>query len=99
MTQLASNPPRLGFGSKVAYGSGSVAFGVASQALSTSIITLYLNQVIGLPPQMVGAAIMFSLIIDAFVDPFIGRWSDSVKTRWGRRHPFMYASAIPCAIS
>jgi Na+/melibiose symporter-like transporter len=41
---------------------------------------------------------MASLMIDALADPLIGRWSDNVRTRWGRRHPFMYASAIPAAI-
>jgi GPH family glycoside/pentoside/hexuronide:cation symporter len=99
MSDLVAAPPRLGFGSKVAYGSGSMAFGVASQALSTSIITLYLNQVIGLPAPLVGTAIMVSLIVDAFIDPVIGRWSDSIKTPWGRRHPFMYAAAVPCALA
>ena len=81
------------------YGLGSVAFGIASQALSTSIISQYLFIVVGVPAVMVGAAIMISQIVDAFVDPLIGQWSDNVRTSWGRRHPFMYAAAIPGALA
>ena len=49
-------------------------------------------------PAVVGLVIMVSLIIDAVLDPLIGRWSDTFRSPWGRRHPFMYASAIPIAI-
>jgi GPH family glycoside/pentoside/hexuronide:cation symporter len=40
-----------------------------------------------------------TLIFDAICDPLIGEWSDHARSRWGRRHPFMYASAIPLAIA
>src|SRR5207247_7015483 len=36
---------------------------------------------------------------DAIADPLIGEWSDHTRSRWGRRHPFMYASAVPAAIA
>jgi len=84
---------------KLSYGFGSVAFGVASQALSTSIIVQYLNLAVGISAALVGAAIMVSQIVDAVVDPLVGQWSDNISTRWGRRHPFMYASALPCAVA
>ena len=90
---------RLGLTTKMGYGLGSVAFGIASQALSTSIISQYLFIVVGVPAVLVGGAIMISQIVDAFVDPLLGQWSDTVRTRWGRRHPFMYASAVPCALA
>jgi Na+/melibiose symporter-like transporter len=87
--------PRLGFATKLGYGVGSVASAVAVTALGTGTITLYLNQVIGLPVALVGIAIMVSLIFDAVADPLIGLWSDNTNSRLGRRHPFMYAAAIP----
>jgi Na+/melibiose symporter-like transporter len=71
---------------------------VSGTALSTGVMTVYLNQVIGLPVAMVGLAIMVSLIFDAIVDPLIGIWSDRTHTPWGRRHPFIYAAAIPCGV-
>ena len=90
--------PRLGLATKVSYGLGSVASGVGSVALSTSIITYYLVSVVGLRPAVVGIVIPISLVIDAVLDPLIGRWSDTFRSAWGRRHPFMYASTIPIAL-
>jgi glycoside/pentoside/hexuronide:cation symporter, GPH family len=63
----------------------------------TSVLMLFFNQVVGLPAAWVGAAIMVTLIFDAICDPLIGEWSDHTRSRWGRRHPFMYASAVPAA--
>jgi Na+/melibiose symporter-like transporter len=53
--------------------------------------------VVGIPAVWAGAAIMVSLLADVIIDPLIGRWSDHFRSRWGRRHPFMYAAALPCA--
>jgi Na+/melibiose symporter-like transporter len=83
----------------VSYGLGSVAQGVGSVALSTTIINYYLVRVVGLRPAVVGIVILISLVIDAVLDPAIGRWSDTFRSRWGRRHPFMYASALPIALA
>ncbi|MES2894785.1 MAG: MFS transporter [Pseudomonadota bacterium] len=91
-TTLVPAPAKLGVPTKVLYGFGSVAFGVASLGLSSSLLQPYLNRVIGLPALWVGTAIMLSLMLDAVIDPGIGRWSDKLRTRWGRRHPLMYAS-------
>lgn len=90
--------PRLDLPTKVSYGLGAVAQGVGSVALSTAVINYYLVSVVGLRPAVVGLVIMVSLIIDAVLDPLIGRWSDTFRSKWGRRHPFMYASTIPIAI-
>ncbi len=92
------SPRRLGPRIKLFYGLGSVAFGVESVALG-SLVLLYFNQVIGLPASWVGAAIMIALIFDAIFDPLLGHWSDHLRSPWGRRHPFMYASAAPLAIA
>ena len=95
----AARPPRLGLATKVSYGLGSVAFGVGSVALSTSIINYYLVRVVGMRPAVVGVVILVSLVIDAVLDPAIGRWSDTFRSPWGRRHPFMYFSALPIALA
>jgi len=95
----AAIAPRLGLRTKIAYGLGSVAQGVGGVALSTTTITYYLVRVVGLPFALVGTVIMVSLVIDAVLDPAIGRWSDTFRSRWGRRHPFMYFSALPIALA
>jgi Na+/melibiose symporter-like transporter len=95
---LARAAPSLPVRTKLAYGFGSAAVGVAFTGLSGAVLQIYLNQVLGLPALVVGTAIMVSLMADALLDPLIGQWSDKARTRWGRRHPFMYASAAPLAV-
>jgi Na+/melibiose symporter-like transporter len=95
----ARTAPRLSFGTKAGYGFGMLATTVSGTSLTTGVITVFLNQVIGLPVAMVGLAVMLSLIFDAVVDPLIGIWSDATRTRWGRRHPFIYAAAVPCGLA
>ena len=87
-----------GLQTKLFYGFGSVAYGVKNGGFG-GMLMLYYNQIIGLPAQLVGSAIFIALVIDAFADPFVGQISDNLRTRWGRRHPFMYASAIPVGLS
>ena len=41
---------------------------------------------------LVGIALASGLFINAVFDPLIGSWSDRTRSRWGRRHPFMFAS-------
>jgi Na+/melibiose symporter-like transporter len=82
----------------VLYGVGAVAFGVKDSGFSFFLL-LYYNQVLGLPEAWVGAGIMAALVVDALADPLIGYLSDHLHSRWGRRHPFMYAAAMPVAAS
>ena len=99
MTEATGAPPRLGLETKVAYGLGSVAQATAGVALSQTAITFFLIRVLGMPPGLVGVLILVSLTIDAVFDPLIGRLSDTLRTPWGRRHPLMYASALPIALA
>lgn len=89
---------KLTLGVSAGYGLGALAFGVAATVLSGSVLQLYFNQVIGLPAAWVGTAIMATIIIDSITDPLIGRFSDRLRTPWGRRHVLMYASAIPSGL-
>lgn len=83
---------------KIFYGLGSIAFGVKDNGFQTILLPFY-NQVMHLPPQMVGLALAVAMICDAVFDPIVGNFSDHLRTRWGRRHPLMYASALPVAVS
>jgi len=95
---LPVNQGKLPVRLKLAYGLGSVAFGVKDNGFQTILLIFY-NQVVGMPAALVGLAIMIALAVDAIMDPIIGEWSDNLRTRWGRRHPLMYASAIPLGVS
>jgi len=89
--------PRLSLSSKLAYSVGSVAFGL--KAVAIGMVMLFYNQVMGLGAGQVSIAIGIALIVDAFASPVIGQMSDAWRSPWGRRHPFMYAAAIPAAVS
>ncbi len=92
----AAPPPSLW--TKLAYGFGSVAYGVKDNGFNYFLLLFY-SQVIGMDARLVGLAITTALVFDAVSDPIVGYWSDNLRSRWGRRHPFMYASAIPVASS
>lgn len=89
----ADKMPRL---ARLAYGSGAISTAVKNAAFG--YLLLYYNQVVGVPVHIVSFAIAATLIIDALVDPIIGRWSDRTNSRLGRRHPFILGAAIPTAI-
>jgi GPH family glycoside/pentoside/hexuronide:cation symporter len=36
-----------------------------------------------------GALLLVATFWDAVIDPFIGHWSDTLRSRWGRRRPFL----------
>lgn len=83
---------------KLAYGAGAVAYGIKDNGFAVFLLIFY-NQVMGLPANLVGLAVMVALVIDAFIDPVIGHLSDRTNTRWGRRHPWLYASILPVGLS
>jgi Na+/melibiose symporter-like transporter len=81
----------------VAYGVGSVSEGTKNTAFNIFLL-FYYNQVLGLSGTLSGAAIFAALCVDAITDPLIGSISDHTHSRWGRRHPYMYAAALPMAL-
>jgi GPH family glycoside/pentoside/hexuronide:cation symporter len=91
-------PPPLTNRVRWLYGFGSVAYGVKDNGFSYFLM-FYYNQVLDLPGSLAGLAILIAMILDAIADPVVGFWSDSTHSRWGRRHPFMYVSAVPVAVA
>ncbi len=89
--------PPLRVRDKVSYGLGSTAEALVFTATS-SFTLLFYNQVRGLDAALVGTALAVGLFVNAFVDPIIGSWSDRTRSRWGRRHPFMFGAILPAAL-
>lgn len=90
----AEAAPPLPRRTRLLYGTGLMASGIKTTAFSTYLL-LYFNQVLGVPASIVSQAIFLTLLVDAIADPLIGRWSDRTRSRLGRRHPFIFAAAIP----
>ena len=53
----------------------------------------------GLNAGYVGLAIAAGLVVNAVADPLVGSWSDRTRSRFGRRHPFMFAAILPVALA
>ncbi|MDE2487342.1 MAG: MFS transporter [Alphaproteobacteria bacterium] len=94
---IPASPKPVSTGLSFIYGLGSVASGV--QLAIYALLLFFYNQVVGLSPGAVSVALAISLVLDAVWDPLVGHLSDNARTRWGRRHPFMYASAIPIVLT
>ncbi|HIG39285.1 MAG TPA: MFS transporter [Gammaproteobacteria bacterium] len=89
---------KLSFNLKLAFGIGQAAEGLKNAAFGTFLI-FYYNQVLGMSGALAGTAVGLAVIVDAFTDPLAGSLSDNWRSRFGRRHPFMYASIIPLSVS
>lgn len=73
------------------YGSAAMAYGIKNNAFSY-LLLIYSNQVLGLPGYLASLALAIAMLWDAVSDLLLGHWSDKTNSRYGRRHPFMYAS-------
>mgnify|MGYP002875649617 FL=1 len=82
---------------KAAYGFGAAAYGIKNNGFDYFFLIFY-SQVMGVSAYLVSLALLIALTFDAVSDPLIGFISDNTRSRWGRRHPYMYAAAVPVAI-
>lgn len=84
---------KVSFLQKLSYGlgaSGDMIGFHGPTALAMPIFTLAL----GVNPALVGLAIGITRVWDAFLDPVMGSISDSSRSRYGRRKPYMLAGAL-----
>jgi GPH family glycoside/pentoside/hexuronide:cation symporter len=83
----------------------ALAYGVAEVGASLSYNTInffllfFLVETAGLRPGLAGAVLLAGRALDAFVDPVLGRLSDTVKARQGRRSPLIFWGALPFGLS
>jgi GPH family glycoside/pentoside/hexuronide:cation symporter len=85
------------FQTRMSYGLGGGVYAIKESAYAIFILLFY-TQVLGLSGSVTGAIIAISLVWDGISDPLIGSWSDRLRSRYGRRHPFMVYSTLPIAI-
>jgi len=55
--------------------------------------------VVGLDPRLASIAALVGIIWDAINDPLVGVLTDRMRSRWGRRRPFLLFFAIPFGAS
>ena len=93
-----NSPVRLPLWLKLLYGSGD--WGISSIYMLRSIFyAIYLTDVVGLEPRLASFGGLIGIIWDAVNDPIVGVLTDRMKSRLGRRRPFLLWFAIPFGIS
>jgi GPH family glycoside/pentoside/hexuronide:cation symporter len=94
---MTTTTPRLSFWTKLVYGYGE--WGIASFGTLRQIFyAIFLTDVVGLDARLASIAALIGVIWDAVNDPIVGTISDRIKTRWGRRRPFLLFFSIPFAL-
>jgi GPH family glycoside/pentoside/hexuronide:cation symporter len=83
---------------KLIYGSGEWSY-ASFGTLRQIFYAIFLTDVVGLDARLASFAALFGVIWDAINDPIVGIISDHVKTRWGRRRPFLLFFSIPFGLS
>ncbi|AKC82006.1 hypothetical protein IMCC26134_03025 [Verrucomicrobia bacterium IMCC26134] len=79
--------------SQIGYGLGNFATMIGKQAPKQLSLPVY-NITLGVSPSSVSLILASGRLFDAFIDPFVGHWSDRSQTRWGRRRPFIFLGSI-----
>ena len=88
---------RLPIGTLLAYASPMLAINF-SLVLFMSFVNKYAIDVLLVPPVAMGILFGVGRLWDAVTDPMAGLWSDRTEHRWGRRRPWLAASAVPIAL-
>jgi len=79
------------------YGLGQAAEGIKNYGFASCLL-FYYTSVLGLSGAFAGAALMIALVFDAVTDPLVAVLSDRTRSRWGRRHPFLFLSSLPLGL-
>jgi Na+/melibiose symporter-like transporter len=90
--------PPLTRGTKLWYALGQLGENIKNESFAYFLLFYYTN-VQGLAGTLAGLAILVSMLVDAAADPLMGVISDRTRSRLGRRHPWIFASALPLAAS
>ncbi len=83
---------------KIAYGTGDLGSNFFYMMVS-SFTLIYLTDIVGLEPAIVGTLIMVSKLFDGITDVFFGNLIDKTKSKMGKARPWMFYSGFPLAIS
>lgn len=83
---------------KLMYGVGDYGFAMTDNMIAL-LVAVFLTDVVGLKPYLAAAAVFVGRSWDYINDPIFGYLSDRVRTRWGRRRPFLLLAVIPYALT
>lgn len=95
---MTEQDDRVPLVTKIIYGTGD--WGMAAfNTLRQIFYAIFLTDVVGLDPRLASFGAFVGVIWDAVNDPLVGVLSDKLRTRWGRRRPFLLIFAIPYGLA
>lgn len=80
-----------------AYAMGSFGTGVFSTVPSI-LLLYYTTQILGLAAAAISVIILLPKLVSLIWDPLVGLWSDSSRSQFGRRKPFLLIGAIGTSV-
>jgi glycoside/pentoside/hexuronide:cation symporter, GPH family len=98
MSAPAANSPApaaapLPVGTRLAYGASAFGENLAINSINQLAFAVF-NLTLFVSPALVGVALALPRLLDLFLDPLVGGWSDRLRSRWGRRKPFILVGAV-----
>jgi GPH family glycoside/pentoside/hexuronide:cation symporter len=91
-------PQKLSLFTKLIYGSGDWSM-ASFNTIRQIFYAIFLTDTVGLRPQLASLAALIGIIWDAINDPLVGSISDSARTKWGRRRPFLLLFSVPFGLA
>ena len=89
---------KLGWGERLAYGSGGFAFNMINGIIG-SFLTIYFTSAAGLNAGIIATILAVSKIFDGVSDLIMGRIVDRTNTKMGKARVWLLRMTIPFAIS
>lgn len=96
--QTQGSSSRISWQQLAAYGMGGI-IPIALFNIAGQLMGLIGNIGMGLSAFWLGLIMIIPRLWDAVSDPVMGHFSDNVRTRWGRRRPFLLLGGIGVAVS
>lgn len=88
----------LPLSTRVVYGSGDWSLS-SFNTFRQIFYAAFLTDVVMLDPRLASIAALVGVAWDSVNDPVLGMLSDRVRTRWGRRRPFLLLAAVPFGLA
>ena len=89
---------KLGWGERIAYGSGGFAFNMINGIIG-SFLTIYFTSAAGLNAGIIATILAVSKVFDGISDLIMGRIVDNTNTKMGKARVWLLRMCIPFAIS
>ena len=89
---------KLGWGERLAYGSGGFAFNMINGIIG-SFLTIYFTSAAGLNAGIIATILAVSKIFDGISDLIMGRLVDNTNSKMGKARVWLLRMCIPFAVS